>query len=139
MSAGFIAMGASLASGAAAEMAGGDIAKQESKVKARAAELGAVQREADRKSRLAEALATQNARAGAAGISAFEGSPLAILEADIAAEETATERDLFSTQLEVAAIRTRGSLAKKMARTKAFSKLLTAGGKAMAAGGGGGG
>jgi len=68
-------------------------------------ELQVTQREADRKDRLANSLATQNALAGAKGIAAFEGSPLTILEDSIERERVATERDIFSTQLGVLATR----------------------------------
>ena len=91
----------------------GRIAKAESETQAKAIELGAVQREADRKSDLARAMASQIASAGSRGISAFEGSPLAILEADIKAEQEATERDRFSTQLASLTERTRGKVAKR--------------------------
>ena len=109
------------------QRAAGDIAKGESRVQARQAELGATQREADRKGRLAEALASQNASAGARGIAAFEGSPLAILEADIEREEVATERDKFSTDLEVLTTKSRGSIARRQARTSANIGLLKSG------------
>lgn len=76
-----------------------DIAVGESKVQAEQEELGATQREADRKERLAIALASQNAAAGASGIAAFEGSPLTIMKEDVKREAVATERDRFSSQL----------------------------------------
>jgi hypothetical protein len=56
-------------------------------------------READRKRELAKALASQNALAGARGIAAFEGSPLAIMQEDMAQEVKATERDWFEQKL----------------------------------------
>lgn len=107
--------------------AAGDIAKGESKVQARQTELAATAREVDRKDRLASALASQNARAGASGIAAFEGSPLAILQADIEKEQVATERDIFSTELEAFTQRSRGSIAQKQSRAKAFTGLLSSG------------
>lgn len=84
----------------------GRIAKSESQftarqmeVEAKGEELGAIQREADRKQRLSKAIASQIAGAGARGIAAFEGSPLAVLQEDIRTEEVATERDIFSSRL----------------------------------------
>jgi hypothetical protein len=77
----------------------GRILEREAELEGEQAELGAIQREADRKERLAEALASQNAEAGAKGIRAFEGSPLTILEQDIRKEKTATERDRFLSTL----------------------------------------
>ena len=105
----------------------GDIAKGEAKVQARQTELAATAREADRKERLAEALASQNASAGARGIAVFEGSPLAILQADIEREEKATQRDIFSTELEAFTLRSRGSIGQKLARTQSAVGLLQSG------------
>jgi hypothetical protein len=113
--------------GARQQRAAGEIAAGESKVQARQTELAATAREVDRKERLASSLASLNASAGARGIAAFEGSPLTILEADIKREERATERDIFSTQLEASALRARGSLAKKSARAQSFMGLLSSG------------
>ncbi len=113
--------------------AAGQIAQGESKVQAKAEELAAVQREGDRKARLAEALASQNALAGAGGIAAFEGSPLTILKADVKAEEVATERDQFQTNLSVMTGLARGSIARKQANTAANIGLLRGGAKAVAA------
>lgn len=107
--------------------AAGDIARGDSKVQAKQTELAATAREVDRKDRLASALASQNARAGAAGIAAFEGSPLTILQADIEREEVATERDIFSTELEAFTQRSRGSIAQKQSRAQAFTGLLKSG------------
>lgn len=124
---GFLAIPLMLVSTAASVESGrtaGAISKIEGKLQARQAELGAIQREGDRKSRLADALASQNALSGARGIAAFEGSPLTILTADIAAEEKATERDAFSTELEAFTSRARGSSAQKAAKTSANIGLL---------------
>ena len=102
----------------------GRITAQESRIAAGQIELGAVQREADRKDRLAKAMASQNAAAGAKGIAAFEGSPLSILEADIRAEETATERDIFQTNLAALTTRVRGQIAKSSAARGATIGLI---------------
>ena len=102
----------------------GDIAKLEAETGARSEELSAIQREGDRKSRLSQALATQTATAGAAGISAFEGSPLAVLEESIRSEETATQRDVFQTRLSALTTRTRGAVAKKQAGASAATGLI---------------
>ena len=72
-------------------------------------------------------MASQNARAGASGIAAFEGSPLTILQADIEREEVATQRDIFSTELEAFTQRSRGSIAQKQARSESFVGLLKSG------------
>jgi hypothetical protein len=124
----------------------GNIQRMESEAEAEMEELGATQREADRKARLAEALASQVAGAGAAGISAFEGSPLTILNADIEAEQKATQRGKFSTDLRAATIRMRGRTAQKMAKQQAqlgllgsLGKMGMQGGMMMRGGGGGGG
>jgi len=100
-----------------------DIALGESKVAAEQEDLGAKQREADRKERLAIALASQNAAAGAKGVAAFEGSPLTILKEDIRRESVATERDIFSSKLASLTARSRGKAQSKSLRSKS---LLTA-------------
>jgi hypothetical protein len=81
------------------QRAAGQVQAEEFEILAKQEELGAVQREADRKRRLSEALSTQVASAGARGIAAFEGSPLTILKEDIRTERTATQRDKFQTRL----------------------------------------
>ena len=102
--------------------AAGDVGRQ-SELEAQQEELGAVQREADRKQRLVSALASQIASAGTKNISAFEGSPLTILEADIEKEETATERDIFQTKLAALTKRTQGRLKRSMLRSGADIEL----------------
>jgi len=103
----------------------GEVQQIESETAAKMEELGATQREGDRKARLAEALASQVAGSGASGISAFEGSPLTILNADIEAEHRATQRDKFQTSLKAESYRTRGKMAKKMAKKQAKLGLLS--------------
>ncbi len=103
------------------------VAESEAKVDAQQEELGAVQREADRKARLARALASQAASTGARGISAFEGSPLTILEEDIRTEEVATERDIFQSRLGSLTTRARGSTRSKQIRQQANIGLIKSG------------
>lgn len=99
-----------------------DIAQGEAKVVAEQEELGAKQREADRKERLSIALASQNAAAGAGGIAAFEGSPLTILNEDIEREQVETERDRFATGLRTMTAKSRG---KTQASSLRSQSLLT--------------
>lgn len=108
------------------QVAAGKIARGEAEVAAKQEELSAVSRERDRKSRLAESLASQNAAAGAKGIAAFEGSPLAILEEDIRREQVATERDVFQTKLRADVARTRGLIAERQTRAGANIGLIRA-------------
>ena len=108
-------------------LSAGKIAAKEGKLQARQTELGAISREADRKSALADMLASQNASAGARGIAAFEGSPLTILQADIEREEQATQRDKFSTELEAFTQRSRGKQAKSASKSQMAIGLLQAG------------
>ena len=122
----------------------GKISREESRVEegqtkiaAKQEELGAIQREGDRKRRLAESLASQNAQAGASGIAAFEGSPLTVLSEDIRRESVATERDRFETkgrklQQRISGIsaRSRGKMAKSSARSSANLGLLSGIGQA---------
>ena len=102
----------------------GRFEEKESELAARREELGAVQREGDRKRRLAEALASQNASAGAKGIKSFEGSPFNILQEDIKKEEVATERDIFNTRAGALQKRISGSAAKSRSKFKAKDSLI---------------
>lgn len=110
------------------QQAQASIAVGESKVAAEQEDLGAKQREADRKERLSIALASQNSSAGARGIAAFEGSPLTILKEDIHRESIATKRDVFSSKLASLTAKTRGLVQAKSLRSKS---LLTAGSAAL--------
>jgi len=112
---------------AGSQIQAGRTAAKEAELSAQTAELGATQREVDRKERLAQALATANAQAGAAGIAAFEGSPLTILQESIKAEETATESDLFNTRISALTTRARGQTAKRMGQVGAATSLLKGG------------
>jgi hypothetical protein len=102
--------------------------EEELKLQATQEELAGKQREADRKANLAQVLASQSAQAGARGIT-FEGSPLTILQEDIAREEEATERDVFQTQLAARTLRTRGKVARKQANLAATLSLLKSAGQ----------
>lgn len=95
--------------------AAGRMQEIESETMARQEELGAVQREADRKQSLVRAMASQNAEAGAKGVAAFEGSPLAILQADIEQERTATMRDVEMSKISAMTTRFRGKMARRQA------------------------
>ena len=106
------------------KISAGSIAGGEAKIAAKQEELGAIQREGDRKSRLAEALASQIAGAGAKGIAAFEGSPLTILEEDIKTEERATERDILESRLKSIALKARGKVTRKQATAGALIGLV---------------
>ncbi len=108
----------------------GEITKDESKVSAKQEGLAATQREVDRKERLLQALSASAASAGARGIAAYEGSPLAILEADIEREAEATQRDKFMSTLAQKTIRARGKVAQKQARLGAATSLLSGGAQA---------
>ena len=116
--------------GVAAQVSAGRQSAKESELSAQIQETAATGREADRKERLASALATANANAGASGIAAFEGSPLTILQTSIEAEETATERDQFNTRISALTTRARGQAAKRSAQIGAFTSLLSAGSSA---------
>lgn len=107
------------------EKAAGRQAAREAEIAAKQEELGAVQREADRKARLVEALATQTASVGASGISLFEGSPMTVLEQSLKAEEKATERDEFMTRLSAMSTRARGKMEKRAADIRADISLMS--------------
>lgn len=108
-----------------AQRSAGKIAKMESETEAQQIELAAIQREADRKEQLAAALASQIATSGIRGISAFEGSPLTILQADIEREEMATKRDIMQSRIAAMTTRARGTIAKETARAGAGLTLLS--------------
>jgi hypothetical protein len=121
------------------------IQEGEADVAAQQEELAATQREADRKNRLANALASQIAGSGTKGISAFEGSPLSILQGDIQAEERATERDVFQTKLSALTTRAKGKIRRKQITAKAlidvgrdFSESAKSASRTAATGGAGG-
>lgn len=107
-----------------ATKASGQIQAMEGEAAAKQEELAATQREGDRKARLAEAMASQIATSGASGIASFEGSPLTILNADIAAEEQATQRDVFQTRLRAKSLRARGKMAEKFSKQQAKLGLI---------------
>jgi hypothetical protein len=112
---------------AGSQVQAGKQAVKEAEITAQTQELGASQREVDRKERLATAMATANANAGASGIAAFEGSPLTILQQSIEAEQTATERDAFNTRIGALTTRARGKSAQQQANLGAFTSLLSSG------------
>ena len=112
------------------ERAAGRQAAREAEIVASQEELGAIQREADRKARLSEALATQSATVGASGIAAFEGSPLTVLEESIKAEETATERDIFMTRLSAMSTRAKGQMEKQASKIRSRMTLTSGLGQA---------
>lgn len=97
----------------------GKITERESWLAAKQIETEATAREADRKERLARAMASTVATAGARGVSALEGSPLSILEQSVKAEEVATERDRYASELEKMTTIYRGRIAKMRAGSEA--------------------
>jgi len=113
--------------GVGVQVSAGRTKARESELSAKIQETAATQREADRKDRLASALATANAQAGASGIEAFEGSPLTILQESIRAEETATERDQFNTRISALTTRARGQTARTASQVGAATSLLQGG------------
>tara|TARA_R110000850_G_scaffold2363_6_gene11557 strand:+ start:1414 stop:1827 length:414 start_codon:yes stop_codon:yes gene_type:complete len=123
-----VAAGTLLSAGS--QVSAGRQAAKESELSAQTAEVAATQREVDRKERLAQAMATANAQAGASGIAAFEGSPLTILQQSIENEETATERDQFNTRISTLSTRARGKSAKGQGVLGGASTLFKGGYKA---------
>lgn len=122
-----LAIGTSAASSLgsfAMQRAAASIQRGEAEIAAQAEETAAVQREADRKAALSSALATQIAGAGASGISAFEGSPLTLIEESIASEEQATQRDVFETKLQALTARSLGRIRERQIKTGANIGLL---------------
>ncbi len=99
-------------------------ASNEAEFAAKQEKLAATQREADRKDRLAQAIASQTASAGARGVLAYEGSPLTILQEDIRREEVATERDVFGSKLAASTALIRGRNRSSSLRTGANIGLI---------------
>lgn len=124
MAAPFIAMGGSLLGGASS-MSAGKIAGLEAETQAKQEEVAVIQREADRKSRLADALASQIASAGAKGIAAFEGSPLTIMMEDSRREKVATGRDKLMSDIAQLSLRAGGAQSRFMGRQQGMSMIAT--------------
>ena len=104
-------------------------AKNEAEFAATQEKLAATQREADRKDKLAEAMASQTASAGARGVIAYEGSPLTILQEDIRREEVATDRDVFGSKLAASTALVRGKNQASSLKTGATFGLISDFGK----------
>jgi len=118
---------------ASAQRRAGKIAAEESEINASLEEVAATQREADRKDTLARALATANAQAGAAGVRAFEGSPLTVLNESIEFERKSTGRDAFNSRISALTQRARGRNARSTANFGALTTLVSGVGQAAAA------
>ena len=109
---------------AASQKSAGNISAKEAELTGQTQEVAATQREADRKDRLAAAIATANAQAGAAGIAQFEGSPLTVLNESLRSEEVATDRDAFNTRIAALTTRSRGQSAKRQGQIGAATTLI---------------
>ena len=81
-------------------------------------------READRQEELAAAISSQRASAAGRGISAIEGSPLAIMNEDVRRAKQAKQRDDFSTDVTKMANTFRAKSKASTIRTKANIGLL---------------
>ena len=106
----------------------------QAEIAAKEEELRLVQREADRKDRLASAMSAQNAMAGASGVAAFEGSPLAVLQDSIKREEEGSQRDEFSTKMTSLAIRSSAKNKRRFDKLNNRLGLIQSGSSIMQAG-----
>lgn len=113
-------------SGGAQGYLGGEYTKKAARIEARDAEMAAqqieleqVQREADRKERLARSMATTIASAGASGVAALEGSPLSVLQQSVRNEQRATQRDKYMSDLKAMTSRYRGRMGIYSAKVQA--------------------
>jgi len=88
--------------------------------------INAIERENERKERLMDALASQNVAAAAAGIS-VEGSPLNIMQSDIAKAERETQRDLTQTRGRQASLRHGAIQRQRLGRQRSDASLLRTG------------
>ena len=137
MTAGMLLIGGGSLLGAKSTLDQGSMAREQAKTEATAIETQAAQREADRKDRLLKVMASQSAMAGAGGVAAFQGSPLAVLDENIRQSEKAQEREDLATKVGVTTARTRGKVAYRQSRLQAATGLLQVGGQtALAAGAG---
>lgn len=109
--------------GAVSQAQAGKIAEIEAETDAAQMETATAAREADRKTDLARAIASQNSQAGASGI-ALSGSPLTIINEDISREQQASERDQLQSRLGVAATKSRGTQARQRGQNLATASLL---------------
>ena len=96
----------------------------ELKTQARQIELGVTQREADRKERLAKALATMTARGGASGVT-IDGSVAGVMGQEIAESERATERDAYMSKMQAMTTRARARNVRKGASTSSLLDFAT--------------
>jgi len=126
-----VTLGVAAGGSAYMQMEAGKIQNIQAKTAAKAEEGAALSREADRMARLNEALASQNAAAGAGGVLSFEGSPLTVMKEDISREREATERDETMTRIRALTLRSQGRIAQRQARTGAALGLLQQGGSTM--------
>lgn len=95
------------------------IEERDYKMAAEQIELQQIQREADRKERLAKSMATSTAMAGASGVAALEGSPLSVLKESVKQEKQATQRDKYQSDLKAMTQRYRGRLGVYAAKVQA--------------------
>lgn len=100
------------------------MASQEGKLAQQAENMGATQRETDRKSRLADAISMQVASASGRGVSAFSGSPLAVINDSIRREQRATDTDKFNSKIAGLTARYKGEAAAGQIRGQAAVGLL---------------
>lgn len=119
-----ITLGTAAVGSAVLQVQAGKIQSIQAKTAAKAEEGAALAREADRMARLNEALASQNAAAGAGGVLGFEGSPLTVMKEDTRRAEEATERDTTMSRIRALTLRSQGRIAQRQARTGAALGLL---------------
>lgn len=103
----------------------GKTQKGEYDLEAKQIELGATQREADRKERLSRALGTMSARSSANGVSGFEGSPMAVMQEESRLADVAQERDAFMSQLQSMTAKARGRQVKSGAKAQSLLQFAT--------------
>jgi len=110
----------------------GKMEKGEAEVGAAQEETAAASREADRKSALSRAIASQNASGGARGVG-LTGSVMSVMKEDMRREAEDTQRDQFMTGLRADAMRKKGDIAMKQAGINATMGLLGTAASMMAA------
>jgi hypothetical protein len=110
--------------GGAQSMSAGKLSQMEAETQAKQEEIAVISRESDRKSRLADALASQVASAGARGIQAFEGSPLTIMNEDVKREKTATGRDRLMSEIARISLKSSGAQSRFMGNMQGYGSML---------------
>ncbi len=119
--------GISTAGSMVASVAAGNAQKVNYKMQARNTEFAAKDREVQRRQRLVASLASQNAYRGATGVSAYEGSPAAMMKNDFASFDFDQSMAAANLGMQQSSLLTSGKYAQQSGYLSAGSSLLSYG------------